>query len=69
LENRWDSIRQTRVVFNAFDVDPRGSGIVHESTLRSFRVVQEMRDMLKRGDSPGTILSFLDWVESHAPAG
>lgn len=40
-------------------VDAEG-GKWHESTLRSFQVLQKAKEMLLRGDSKETILEFIE---------
>jgi hypothetical protein len=44
------------------EVDPRSSGS-HESVLRSYQVLSEVKNMLDRGDSSETIRAFIAWVE------
>lgn len=38
---------------------------VHESCLRSYQILAEVKGMLARGDSPETIRKFIDFCESR----
>lgn len=57
----WDVIRAMRTTVERIP-DIAGGG-VHESTLRSFQILDEVKKMLARGDSPETIRTFIEWAE------
>ena len=67
-QHRWDEIRETQTSitteFIRGSLDGLGHGI-HESLLRSFHIVQEVKAMLERGDSPQTVLTFIKWAEQR----
>lgn len=65
--HRWDEIRSTptsitRRFLEEMGLESIGHGL-HESLLRSYRVVEQVKDMLDRGDSAETIREFIAWVE------
>lgn len=61
--NDWDHIRQEETVI--YGNYPSGA---HESLLRSFHVLREVREMLERGDSTRTIAMFIDWATESGVA-
>ena len=53
--DRWDNIRAV----------PTERGGVHESVFRSYQILQEVKLMLNRGDSPETVRRFIAWAEAQ----
>lgn len=62
---RWDKIRETPTSFSA-EAQRIANGVpMHESLLRSYHVLDEVKDMLDRGDSPQTVREFVRWAEAR----
>jgi hypothetical protein len=58
----WDSIRATPTVIKGNF--PNGA---HESLLRAYQVLAEVRGMVERGDSHETVAQFINWATSEPP--
>lgn len=56
----WDEIHETETVL--YGNYPSGA---HESLLRAYRILSEVKAMLERGDSDQTVLNFIAWAESR----
>lgn len=64
--HRWDEIRDTETVIDSVFLTQMidgGTTGIHESMLRAYRILAEVKDMLGRGDSPETIMQFIRWAE------
>lgn len=65
--HRWDEIRETqtsvtRLFLEQMGLESIGHGI-HESLLRSYRILDQVKVMADRGDSVQTICEFIEWAE------
>lgn len=58
----WDVVRAQPTTLETIPAGARG---VHESVLRSFQILRQVKTMLARGDSNDTIQDFIEWVESR----
>lgn len=57
----WDTIRTRPTVIERVDTTSRGT---HESVLRAYQILSEVKAMLDRGDSVETISAFIEWAEA-----
>lgn len=57
----WDVIRATPTVLTEIAPTSRGT---HESVLRGYQILREVKFMLDRGDSATTIRLFIAWAEN-----
>lgn len=62
----WDEIRETPTTLSTEFIGMHGGGNgFHESLLRSYRILSEVKAMLGRGDSPETVRKFIEWAEAR----
>lgn len=62
----WDTIRETPVTIDLESRAWDGAGPkIHESLLRSWRILDEVKAMLDRGDSAFTVRKFIEWAEAR----
>lgn len=65
----WDSIRNrpttiSRKFLEQMGLDSIGNG-VHESLLKSYFILDQVKVMISRGDSMATIQDFIEWAEQR----
>ncbi len=64
MRHPWDEIRATPTTLERAVIErERTATGWHESLLRSYRILRQVKTMLERGDSPETIGEFIDWAE------
>ncbi len=59
--NELDRIRELPTVIEVIPPCSRG---VHESVLRSYQILERVKEMLRRGDSIKSVREFIEWAES-----